>query len=43
MRDPKPIDILEEGDDVKIIITGASDGTKFKGSDTIRVISKGKK
>lgn len=39
------INILGEGDDVEIIITGAllSDDTKFKGRDTIRVINEGKK
>ena len=33
------IDMLEEGNDVEIVITGAlTDGPQFQGSDTIRVI-----
>lgn len=35
-------DILEVGDEVEITVTGEVAGTPFEGSDTIRVIDKGK-
>lgn len=35
--------ILEVEDEVEAIVTGVGDGTPFEGSDTIRVIDKGKK
>ena len=42
-EEPEVQGLLEEGDNVEIIVEGGlSDGTKFVGSDTIRVIGKEK-